>query len=505
VALVLFGYDSVHDAVADSETRTISLHHIHTGEDITITYKRNGRYDPDALKKLDWFLRDWRRSESIHMDPTLIDVVWQVSQEVGAQKPIWVVCGYRAPATNSMLRRRSSGVAQNSQHTVGRAMDFYIPEASLEQIRIAGLRLQRGGVGYYPTSGSPFVHLDTSSVRHWPRMSHDQLARVFPNGRTVHIPSDGQPLAGYALALADLEKRGGTPSAMSLEAARTAGIDAKPKRSLLAAIFNTKDEDEETTTAAPATTATISKPVAVKPVPVSMPRNAVAMLPARPEPIRPAAAPLPAQPRDDAEQSMSVKLAAVPMPPNRPARPVVVAAAAPVALPDPNSPASVIAARGTWDSSEGLKQLSDIGSLKVAAAGGAFGMSTTSLPRALAYAPPVERTSLKKTAAKQQPRAEQPAVATILPTIVASTQTFDDVWLRAVMLAPDLQNFLSATIIGAGNPKDLLAMMRKPSSALAMNFSEDPLRGMATDRFSGDAVVFLDTVTFTTRTAFLQH
>jgi len=66
-----------------------------------------------------------------------------------------------------MLRRRSSGVARFSQHMLGHAMDFYIPDVALEQIRAAGLRLQRGGVGFYPTSGSPFVHLDTGSIRHW--------------------------------------------------------------------------------------------------------------------------------------------------------------------------------------------------------------------------------------------------------------------------------------------------------------------------------------------------
>ena len=82
------------------------------------------------------------------------------------------------------------------------------PDVPLEQIRFAGLRLQRGGVGFYPTSGSPFVHLDTGSVRHWPRMTHDQLARVFPDGRTVHVPTDGNPLKGYELARADIEKRG---------------------------------------------------------------------------------------------------------------------------------------------------------------------------------------------------------------------------------------------------------------------------------------------------------
>src|SRR5215475_13374416 len=251
VALItLLGNGGLDSAAANGDTRTLSLHHVHTEEDITITYKRDGRYDEEALKRLDRFLRDWRKDEDVQMDPRLLDVIWEVSREVGGDKVVHVVCGYRSPSTNAMLRRRSSGVAQFSQHTLGKAMDFFIPGASLEQLREAGLRLQRGGVGYYPSSGSPFVHLDVGSVRHWPRMSHDQLARVFPNGRTVHIPSDGQPLSGYALALADIEKRGSSPpSQTSLGAAQTAGIDLTSargarKKSLLAALFHT-DEDED--------------------------------------------------------------------------------------------------------------------------------------------------------------------------------------------------------------------------------------------------------------------
>src|SRR3974390_3026795 len=215
--------EALQTAAAEGDTRTISFHHLHTGEDITITYKRNGRYDDAALKKLDWFMRDWRREQTTHMDPHLIDLLWETYREVGGNEPIEVVCGYRSPETNAMLRARATGVAQFSQHTQGQAMDFYIPRVPLEKIRVVGLRLQRGGVGFYPPSGSPFVHLATGSVRHWPRMTHEQLARVFPDGRTVHIPSDGQPLPGYALALADVESRGPSPSAMPLEGAREAG------------------------------------------------------------------------------------------------------------------------------------------------------------------------------------------------------------------------------------------------------------------------------------------
>ena len=194
----LFGSKALQNAVAEGDTRTISMHHVHTGEDITITYKRDGRYDAAALAKLNWFLRDWRRGEETSMDPRLIDLVWEVQRESNTNEPIQVVCGYRSPQTNAMLRRRSEGVAQFSQHMLGRAMDFYIPGIPLGQLRVIGLRLQRGGVGFYPTSGSPFVHMDVAGIRMWPRMTREQLVNVFPDGRTVQIPTDGKPLPGYA-------------------------------------------------------------------------------------------------------------------------------------------------------------------------------------------------------------------------------------------------------------------------------------------------------------------
>jgi uncharacterized protein YcbK (DUF882 family) len=196
--LLLAGIGSVHDASALNETRTLSFHHTHSGEDLTVTFKREGRYDEEALRQLNHFLRDWRSQEQTTMDRHLFDIIWEVYRDVDGQKPIQIISAYRSPETNAMLRRRSAhtGVARFSQHMLGHAMDFYIPDVSIEQIRYAGLRLQRGGVGFYPTSGSPFVHLDTGNIRHWPRMTHDQLARVFPDGRTVHVPTDGTPLKG---------------------------------------------------------------------------------------------------------------------------------------------------------------------------------------------------------------------------------------------------------------------------------------------------------------------
>src|SRR5215472_351968 len=240
-ALLMLGGGAVHDATAQNETRTLSFHHTHSGEDLTVTFKRDGRYDEDALKQLNHFLRDWRTQDEIVMDRHLFDILWEVYRDVDGKQPIQIISSYRSPATNAMLRHRSahSGVARFSQHMLGHAMDFYIPGVQLADIRAAGLRLQRGGVGFYPTSGSPFVHLDTGNIRHWPRMTHDQLVKVFPNGRTVHIPSDGIPLKGYELAKADIEKRGNGDGAATI---------GKP--SLLAALFKggksaSGDDDDE--------------------------------------------------------------------------------------------------------------------------------------------------------------------------------------------------------------------------------------------------------------------
>src|SRR5690606_9339431 len=177
--------------------------------------------------------------DSTTMNPHLFDILWEVYRDVDGKQPIQIISAYRSPKTNAMLRRRSahSGVARFSQHMLGHAMDFFIPGVQLEKIRFAGLRLQRGGVGFYPKSGSPFVHLDTGHVRHWPRMTHDQLARVFPDGRTVHIPSDGNPLAGYQVAMADIEKR-------RRHAGEEGTASSKPSNFLLA-LFRGKSADED--------------------------------------------------------------------------------------------------------------------------------------------------------------------------------------------------------------------------------------------------------------------
>ena len=221
---------------AAAEDRALKLFFTHTGERATIVFKRNGKFDQRGLNQINRFLRDWRRNEPARMDPRLLDLVWEVYRKSGAKEAIHVVSAYRSPATNNMLRNRSrnTGVAKRSQHMLGKAMDFYIPGVKLATLRGLAMQMQVGGVGYYPTSGSPFVHLDVGNVRAWPRMSRQELARLFPDGRTVHLPVDGRPLPGYQVALAE-RKKGGIRSAPIEIAANEDEDDDAPASSRAAA------------------------------------------------------------------------------------------------------------------------------------------------------------------------------------------------------------------------------------------------------------------------------
>lgn len=228
-------------AEAQAETRSLKLYFIHTGEKAVITFKRNGVYDRQGLQQLNRFLRDWRRNQPTKMDPRLFDLIWEVYRQSGSRSYINVVSGFRSPETNSVLRSRTKGVAEKSQHILGKAMDFYLPDVKLARLREIGMKMQVGGVGFYPRSGSPFVHMDVGNVRAWPRMTRQELVRLFPNGRTLHLPADGKPLPGYKEAMADYKRRVGSTH---IEIADTGG---EKKKGLLAFLFGGgADEEEET-------------------------------------------------------------------------------------------------------------------------------------------------------------------------------------------------------------------------------------------------------------------
>lgn len=233
-------------AIAASGDRTLTFFYTHTRETGTFTFRRNGQYDQKVLGQLNQFLRDWRRNEPAKMDPALFDLIWEVYQEVRGSQPVHIVSAYRSPKTNEMLRSKSSGVAENSQHMRGQAMDFFIPGVPLNRLREAAMRRQVGGVGYYPTSGSPFVHLDTGSVRAWPRMTRAQLKSVFPDGRTLHVPTDGKPLSNEGRRYAEAEwnkcrrvpcSGAARPATTMLASADEPPVPARPSRTLASMIF----------------------------------------------------------------------------------------------------------------------------------------------------------------------------------------------------------------------------------------------------------------------------
>ncbi|MEP9376647.1 DUF882 domain-containing protein [Aquabacter sp. CN5-332] len=447
LTVILTGTSSLQNAVANGDTRTLYIENAHTGESGSFTFKKDGRYDQEVLKKLNWIARDWRKNEPTDMDPELFDLIWEVYREVDAKNGIQLLCGYRSPGTNAMLRARSKGVAEQSQHTRGKAMDFFIPGVNLAELRATGLRMQRGGVGFYPSSN--FVHMDTGSVRMWPRMTHDQLVKVFPDEKTVHVPADGKPLARYKEALAELENSSRTVAVASNDAGE--GI-----RKFFASLFSAKKSvDEEEDEAAPATTKVASRGKAAPKsdeVPDEAPASAS---------VKVAAAPLPtARPAEIAAaiitaQAVVAPLPAAPLPLRRPgfADTMVTASAVPTPPPLP----AVITRGARGDSPEAL--------LSYAPSTGDMD-ANRSLSHNLIAAPALQQ--------------RQKAKAAEIPfgrLFVAPALTAEP-YLRT----PELRVFT--------------AFMTPPKMAVATGFSADATNGLSTTRFTGTAMAALPVYVF---------
>ncbi|MBO0741634.1 MAG: DUF882 domain-containing protein [Hyphomicrobiaceae bacterium] len=195
IAVALLGGSGGAGMTANSNRdRTISFYAVNTKEALTIQYMKNGKHIPEAMEKINWILRDWRKDEPTQMDPDLIDLVWEIHNELGSAEPINVISGYRSRDTNELLRRTVGGQASQSRHILGKAMDVTFPDVPVKKLRYSALIRERGGVGYYPTSATPFVHVDTDRVRAWPRLPRQELALLFPDGRTQHVPEDGGPI-----------------------------------------------------------------------------------------------------------------------------------------------------------------------------------------------------------------------------------------------------------------------------------------------------------------------
>lgn len=152
-------------AAVSVDERSLQFFHTHTGKNLDVIYKRQGEYVPEALKEVNAFLSDFRTGDVVDIDPALLDLIYELREALDSTGTYEVISAYRSPATNEMLRRRTGGVARNSQHLLGKAIDVRLSDVELTRLRDTAIALQRGGVGYY--AASDFVHIDTGRVRRW--------------------------------------------------------------------------------------------------------------------------------------------------------------------------------------------------------------------------------------------------------------------------------------------------------------------------------------------------
>jgi uncharacterized protein YcbK (DUF882 family) len=143
----------------------LRFYHIHTAEKLDITYRENGELVPGALDEINRYLRDFRTNQIHEIDVDLLDKLHTLFTTFDGRGNFEVISGYRSPRTNAALRHVTTGVAENSLHIQGRAIDVRLTSAKTTALRDAAIALKNGGVGYY--SESNFVHLDTGSFRTW--------------------------------------------------------------------------------------------------------------------------------------------------------------------------------------------------------------------------------------------------------------------------------------------------------------------------------------------------
>jgi len=145
--------------------RSVSLYNVHTSEWLRTVYWADGHYIREAVRDINWILRDHHSDEIRAMDAGVLDVLGNLRERLDTHEPFLVVSGYRSPTTNMRMYLNHEGVAKHSYHIKGMAVDLRSERRSLDQIREAAVSLRCGGVGYYPRSG--FIHVDCGPIRYW--------------------------------------------------------------------------------------------------------------------------------------------------------------------------------------------------------------------------------------------------------------------------------------------------------------------------------------------------
>jgi uncharacterized protein YcbK (DUF882 family) len=145
--------------------KNLSFFNTHTGEHLDVCYCQDGVFRSGALDRIKHLLRDHRTGDIKAIDTRVLDILYTLSRRLDTPGPFHIISGYRSPATNAALHKKSAGVASRSFHTKGMAIDFRMPDCKTNTLHATAVNLRAGGVGYYPKSG--FVHVDCGPVRYW--------------------------------------------------------------------------------------------------------------------------------------------------------------------------------------------------------------------------------------------------------------------------------------------------------------------------------------------------
>lgn len=146
--------------------RYVSFYNPNTGETIRQVYwtPRDG-YIYDSLRGINWGLRDHHNDQVKNFDVNVLDQLYALQLQLDTASPIHVISAYRSPVTNSVLSESTRGVARNSYHLKGMALDVRLPSGRIADVYRAARALGAGGVGYYPRAN--FVHIDSGPIRYW--------------------------------------------------------------------------------------------------------------------------------------------------------------------------------------------------------------------------------------------------------------------------------------------------------------------------------------------------
>ncbi|MEO1292153.1 MAG: DUF5715 family protein, partial [Pseudomonadota bacterium] len=154
------------DAYEGKVIRTLEFVHNRTDERFKGVYWWEGEYQPEALQRANWTLRDVNLDIGRDMDPGLLDFMYGIKQKMGKHEMV-VTSAYRTKHTNDRLRRKNRLAARRSLHIEGQAVDFYSPKLYGSTIGKMANSLEKGGVGRY--KGRRFIHVDVGPVRTWYR------------------------------------------------------------------------------------------------------------------------------------------------------------------------------------------------------------------------------------------------------------------------------------------------------------------------------------------------